>query len=217
MAVSKTSLRKKVHTDNGWHALRSVGLWVFLLTASFLVGALVISPLLNATVGSNIRPKLPAPAKPSESPGAASAVGVSRRQVANAVPPVRAAPNVAPSISIEPDRSDENQTQTNDVAEMDSVRSEPLVGERSAPERRAAAASGSSGLVTGANGSANRTDETSRERPRASESRREERTHGEQGQDRPVEPSMRPSARRRLAESPVRPRIQAVQSGERVD
>jgi hypothetical protein len=111
MSVRKSTLRTAGGQSTGMNLLRNVGFWAFMLVGSFLIGFLIISPLINVASGSRSENK-PAPTvttAPPPSPENGTS-GVS------AQPENRRRDNESP-VEILPDRSE----RTGDVQEPSSV------------------------------------------------------------------------------------------------
>jgi len=70
MSVRKNAVKPRPQAESGaWRFVRATLFWLFLLLASFVVGALVISPLLNKAAGSGRSETVPAaPSATADSP-----------------------------------------------------------------------------------------------------------------------------------------------------
>ena len=98
MSVRKSTLRASGGQSAGMNLLKNVGFWAFMLIASFLIGFLIISPLINVATGSraDTNPGQTAASNPAPAPSnnAAAPQSESRRRGENESP-----------IEITPDRT----------------------------------------------------------------------------------------------------------------
>jgi hypothetical protein len=137
MSVRKGSVKAAPRSQsNGGGLLKGILFWGFLFVASFLVGALIISPMINATTGSRAEtpsgPAVnPAPPPPSSAPANAAATQPERRRSdRDSEPSIQLVPDSAshrdvqkPQTPDEPaaskDDSTANSDQTGDSTERD--------------------------------------------------------------------------------------------------
>jgi hypothetical protein len=103
MSVRKSTLRASGGNSTGVNLLRNVGFWAFMLVGSFLIGFLIISPLINVASGSRGEVKSsgaaannPSPAPQSASSSAPTSQSERRRD------------NESP-VEISPDRSERTE------------------------------------------------------------------------------------------------------------
>lgn len=105
MSVRRSSLKAASRGNRGaWGLIRSFFFWVFLLVASFAVGALIIAPLYNAYTGSRSEQGAPATASaenPTPLPPPAPQSAVTPPPVQERRPELPA--NTEPDIQITPD------------------------------------------------------------------------------------------------------------------
>lgn len=105
MSVRKSTVRSRPREERGgWRFVRGALFWLFLLLASFAVGALIISPLINVASGRS-EPDRPAPQQTTTSdlmPGPAPSM---QAQTPSAAPPreERRRADDEPTILITPD------------------------------------------------------------------------------------------------------------------
>lgn len=105
MSVRKNTVRSRPREERGgWRFVRGALFWLFLLLASFAVGALIISPLINVASGRS-EPDRPAPQQTTKSdlmPGSAPSM---QAQTSSTAPPreERRRADDEPTILITPD------------------------------------------------------------------------------------------------------------------
>lgn len=118
MSVRRSSMKGYSHSGGGWGFLKAFGFWVFLFVASFIIGMVIISPLIHIASGTNNPPPssgstaanqnnnaAPAPQTPSGSPSP-------NRALSTPVSPEnRSQSTEKPSLELTPDDSERTQIQ----------------------------------------------------------------------------------------------------------
>jgi hypothetical protein len=106
MSVRRSSMKAASrHHGRSWGLIRSFFFWVFLLVASFAVGALIIAPLYNEMIGNHS--KQPTPAASANNPPPASPPPPQSAIASPPLPPhhPQSPANLEPEIQVTPDES----------------------------------------------------------------------------------------------------------------